>query len=87
MLELLRSHGELYGLDLVKKSDSSLRRGTVYVTLGRMADKGFVDSRQVPAPAGAGGLPRRLFQMTGLGQRVLAAADWVAEALPEGAPG
>ncbi|MCH9649183.1 MAG: PadR family transcriptional regulator [Deltaproteobacteria bacterium] len=87
VLELLREHSELYGLDLVKKSDGKLKRGTVYVTLGRMADKGFVDSRQVAAPPTAGGLPRRLFKMTGLGERMLAAADWVALAFPEGAPG
>lgn len=87
VLELLREHTELYGLDLVKKSGGELKRGTVYVTLGRMADKGFVDSRQVAAPPRAGGLPRRLFKMTGLGHRVLAAADWVAQALPKGAPG
>ena len=86
VLEMLREHTELYGLDLVKKSAGRLKRGTVYVTLGRMAEKGFVDSRQVAAPPKAGGLPRRLFKMTGLGERVLAAADWVAQELPEGAP-
>lgn len=87
VLELLRENEELYGLDLVQRAGGRLKRGTVYVTLGRMADKGFVESRQIPPPLGVGGLPRRLFRMTALGQRILAAADWVAQLLPAGAPG
>ena len=47
-----------------------LKRGSVYVTLGRMAEKGFVTSRTVKSEHESG-LPRRLFQVTGLGQRAL----------------
>ncbi len=39
--ELLRGD-ELYGLQLVAASRGRLKRGTVYVTLGRMEDKGFI---------------------------------------------
>ena len=86
ILQLLRAERELYGLDLVKKSEGEIKRGTVYVTLGRMAEKGYVDSRLVDPPIGSGGLPRRMFRMTDLGLRVLQAAEWVAGlALPEGA--
>lgn len=70
ILELLR-HGEMYGLQLVQASGGALKRGTVYVTLGRMAEKGFVESRPEPGIAGAIGLPRRLYRPTGLGLRVL----------------
>jgi DNA-binding PadR family transcriptional regulator len=35
----------MYGLKLIKASDERLKRGTVYVTLGRMEEKGFVRSR------------------------------------------
>lgn len=73
ILQLLVAHGELYGLDLVKRSDGSLKRGTVYVTLDRMEGKGFVESRQEAAPAHAGGMPRRMYKVTGLGERALRA--------------
>lgn len=69
ILELLISKGEQYGLELVKARPHELKRGTVYVTLGRMADKGYVESRQVKEP-GDPGLPKRIFRPTGYGQRV-----------------
>jgi len=40
VLELLR-HQELYGLQFVAASRGRLKRGTVYVTLGRMEEKGY----------------------------------------------
>jgi DNA-binding PadR family transcriptional regulator len=72
VLELLRDQ-ELYGLQLVAASRRRLKRGTVYVTLGRMEEKGYVTSTLEAAPAGAGGLPRRLYTATALGRRMLAA--------------
>ncbi len=69
ILELLINCGEAYGLELVKTAPHDLKRGTVYVTLGRMADKGYVDSRQVKDP-GDPGLPKRVFRPTGFGRRV-----------------
>ena len=71
ILELLLEHGELYGLELVAASRRRLKRGTVYVTLGRMADKGYVESRLEDAPAESGGLPRRLYKPTTLGRHLL----------------
>ena len=73
VLDLLVRDGELYGLQLVAASKRRLKRGTVYVTLGRMEDKGYVRSRAEDAPDGAGGLPRRLYQATPYGLRVLEA--------------
>jgi DNA-binding PadR family transcriptional regulator len=81
ILELLKSSGPLYGLQLVELSDGALKRGTVYVTLGRMEAKGYVESEQeAPAP-GAIGLPRRIYRPTGLGQRVLRAWTVLAREL------
>ena len=51
ILDLLRQ-GELFGLQLVDRSEGALKRGTVYVTLGRMQDKGYVESRTEPLPPG-----------------------------------
>ena len=73
ILELLAAHQELFGLQMVDLSGGSLKRGTVYVTLGRMVEKGYLESRQEPLPDGAIGLPRRLYRPTGLAMRILAA--------------
>jgi DNA-binding PadR family transcriptional regulator len=71
ILELLVREKELYGLQLVAASRRRLKRGTVYVTLGRMEDKGYITSRLEDRPSDEGGLPRRLYQPTALGRRVL----------------
>lgn len=84
ILELLGERGPLFGLQLVSMSGGALKRGTVYVTLGRMETKGFVRSEQEASPPGAIGLPRRLYYPTPLGQRVLRAwSRMVSELLPE----
>ena len=73
ILDLLIAEGPLFGLQLVERSGGALKRGTVYVTLGRMQEKGYLESRQEPLPPGAIGLPRRLYRPTGLALRILAA--------------
>lgn len=78
VLELLIREKEMYGLQLVAASRRRLKRGTVYVTLGRMEDKGYIASRLEAPPSEAGGLPRRLYQATALGRRVLKV--WTAAA-------
>jgi DNA-binding PadR family transcriptional regulator len=72
VLELLQDQ-DFYGLQLVAVSKGRLKRGTVYVTLGRMEEKGYITSTLEAAPAGAGGLPRRIYAATPLGRRMLAA--------------
>lgn len=73
VLELLLRHQEQYGLQLVAASKGRLKRGTVYVTLGRMEEKGYITSKLEAAPSGAGGLPRRVYTATALGRRMFAA--------------
>ena len=73
ILQLLIGGKEMYGLELVAASRRRLKRGTVYVTLGRMEEKGYVTSSLEDAPAEAGGLPRRVYRPTALGRRVLTA--------------
>ena len=80
ILELL-ADDEMFGLQLVEQSKGALKRGTVYVTLGRMQDKGYVESRTEKQAAGAIGLPRRLYKPTAYGLRVLAAWEAAARAL------
>jgi DNA-binding PadR family transcriptional regulator len=80
ILELLGG-SERYGLELVDSSGGTLKRGSVYVTLARMEAKGFVESRQDERPAGAIGLPRRLYQATEYGMKVHDAYQLLREAI------
>jgi DNA-binding PadR family transcriptional regulator len=72
ILDLLRS-SERYGLELVTASDGALKRGTVYVTLGRMEDKGLIVSRVEDETPALGGLPRRLYKPTPFGKQLRSA--------------
>jgi len=73
ILSLLTAETRLYGLQLVDASRGRLKRGTVYVTLGRMEDKGLITSRTEDPPDGAGGLPRRIYEPTAHGLRIFRA--------------
>ena len=68
ILRLLTTGRRLYGLEMVKESDK-LKRGTIYVYLGRMEEKEWINSEAEKNPAEAG-LPRRRYWITGKGQRV-----------------
>jgi DNA-binding PadR family transcriptional regulator len=71
VLELLVARREMYGLEMVKEA-RGLRRGTVYVLLNRMEDRGYIKSRQVKEE-GTPGMPLRVYSISGLGQRALGA--------------
>jgi PadR family transcriptional regulator PadR len=76
ILEMLtESARALYGLEMVEASGGGLKRGTIYVTLQRLQEKGLVDSRSEPRTLPEIGIPRRMYSITGLGQRVLAAYE------------
>lgn len=79
ILRLLFEERGRYGLEMVKASAGALKRGTVYVLLDRLEDKGFVVSRR-EAEGEAGTIPRRLYKITGMGQRALAGAEAAAHA-------
>jgi len=82
VLELLLSKPatEMYGLELVEASGDGLKRGTVYVTLSRMVDKDYVESRLEEKNPKESGLQRRLYRATGYGQRVFEAWQIAREA-------
>ena len=71
ILELLVANAarEMYGRELVKASGGRLKRGTVYLSLQRMEEKGFIESREEPAGE-QGDPPRWMFRVTRLGQRI-----------------
>lgn len=69
-LEMLIHNGEMFGLEMVESSEGELKRGTIYVTLSRMCDKGYIESREEPRTAPEIGIPRRKYWATGLGENV-----------------
>lgn len=73
ILEIISENGfrEIYGLELLKLSNGGIKRGTIYTTLQRMEDKGFVTSRQEEKKDDVSGIPRRLYAITGKGSLVL----------------
>jgi len=73
ILEMLIGKGEMFGLEMVEASEGNLKRGTIYVTLQRMSDKGYIESREEPRSMPEIGIPRRKYQATGLGERVFQA--------------
>jgi len=84
VLELLSRTREMYGLEMVKASPA-LGRGTIYVVLNRMEERGLVTSRQVKE-AGTPGMPLRVYSVTGLGQRALSAWRQAVAAYGSAAP-
>ena len=79
-MDLLRRR-ERYGLELVDASGGALKRGSVYVILSRMEEKGFIESRQEEREPGASGLPRRLYRATPYGMKVHGAFTLLRQAL------
>lgn len=67
ILNVLAARGPCYGLELVHASRGRLKRGGIYVTLGRMEEKGLVTSSN-------GESGRRRYRPTALGERALLAA-------------
>lgn len=88
ILSLLISGSEMYGSEMLKTSNE-LKRTSIYVILGRMEEQGLIAGREVKE-LGTPGVPRRVYRVTGLGQkayRALIAAECIlgANVLPEGA--
>jgi DNA-binding PadR family transcriptional regulator len=81
ILTLLAEKGALYGLEMVNESGGRLKRGTVYVTLSRMQDKGWVRTAEDREPECHAGLPRPKYRITAAGQRVLLALEAARELL------
>src|SRR5690242_8938730 len=86
---LISARSEMYGLQLVEQSNGKLKRGTIYVTLGRLEQKGYISSRRESEDSGGVGQrsPRRLYKPTGLGAKVFRALEsaggraWLKEAM------
>ncbi len=81
ILELLVKSGRrLYGLEMVQESRGELKRGTIYVTLQRMTEKGYVTSAEEARAEPKAEIPRRVYWATGLGERAYQAYEMFAAA-------
>ena len=75
ILEMLAQKNEMFGLEMVETSDGELKRGTIYVTLQRMSEKGLVESRQEARSENEIGIARRKYKTTAYGERVFKAQE------------
>ncbi len=73
---LINAGRELYGLEMVEASKGELRKGTVYVTLTRLEEKGYITSRREKVRDGVS-IPKRLYKPTGLGARIFRALEGI----------
>lgn len=83
ILRLLMTNGEMYGLEMVGASQT-LKRGTIYVTLMRMAEKGYVESCEETSPP-PDRPARKLYKATGHGVRVYRAMEAASRVYAGGA--
>lgn len=76
-------HGELYGRDIRNKFEErtkqSLPLGSLYVTLDRMEEKGFLRSRLGESNPERGGNRRKYYWLTAAGEAALdAVTNWTS---------
>lgn len=78
MLAILRKHPEAYGVaiseELSSRAGIEPAMATIYNTLERLEQRGFVKSRQGEATPERGGRAKMYFELTGLGQKALDAS-------------
>lgn len=71
MLAILRLEDEAYGVRLMEELETSVgrrvSRGSVYVTLDRLEDKGLIESETADSTPERGGRPRRIVTVTPAG--------------------
>ena len=66
---LINNPKSLYGLEMVKMSEGLLKTGTIYVTLNRMEEKGYISSKKEDKNHRIRGVTRRIYKPTGLGEK------------------
>jgi DNA-binding PadR family transcriptional regulator len=88
LLAVLRLEGEAYAVPIreliLREAEVDLPRGSIYVTLERLEEKGLVDSWFSEPLAEPGGKARRLFGMTRMGISALKSARRAIDRLANG---
>ena len=60
-----------YGFDFHRRSDGTVKLGSVYVLLSQLRDKGFVGSKEVPPEPGKRGPAKVVYHATERGTQAL----------------
>lgn len=72
ILQMLASaETKMYGLQMIEASGGRLKRGTIYVTLMRMEEKGLISSSEQPSSRDEIGISRRFYSITENGRAYL----------------
>jgi DNA-binding PadR family transcriptional regulator len=66
-----QASGSAIRADIASRSGRAVPRGSLYVTLDRLEDKGLLASRLADATAARGGRPRRIFRVTVVGVKAV----------------
>jgi PadR family transcriptional regulator, regulatory protein PadR len=88
LLAVLRLEGDAYAVpirDLIQRQTGiALARGSIYITLDRLEQKGLVDSRMSDPTPAPGGKARRVFRIRPSGVAALRAAQRAVDRLAAG---
>lgn len=88
LVALARRGGEAYGAsvyeEIVDRTERETSVPAVYVTLGRLAEKGYVDVRRAEGTTDRGGRARKLFRLTAAGAESLRDARRMLDRLWQG---
>ena len=75
LLAAMRLDADAYGVRLMEELERSVgrrvSRGSVYVTLDRLEDKGWIESNPAAPVGNRGGRPRRVVRVTPEGREAL----------------
>jgi DNA-binding PadR family transcriptional regulator len=88
MLAVARLGNEAYGAairqELMRVAGRKVTVPTVYVTLVRLEEQGFLKSEETPVEGGRGGRPRRIFKLTRKGWKAVEDARIAIDRMWEG---
>ncbi|MBL4623155.1 MAG: helix-turn-helix transcriptional regulator [Immundisolibacteraceae bacterium] len=73
ILDFLRDGNKSYALEMVKNSEGLLKKGTIYVVLYDLEDRGYIKSELENKNPNSIGPARRMYKIDGLGEKVLEA--------------
>jgi PadR family transcriptional regulator len=75
MLAIMRKHPNAYGVsiyeELAERLQKEVAMATIYATLEKLEDKGFIKCRRGEATAERGGRAKMFYELTGKGQAAL----------------
>lgn len=89
LFALVHLGDEAYGLairrDIEERAGREVSQGAVYMTLNRLADRGYVTAHSERPADGNGGRPRKLYRLEPAGARTLQRAYDQMSAMADGA--